>query len=150
MITHTFKPGALVSPRSFISLVISASLPATSSPEQQGFYTVQIPLTHNPSGPASHPPLPDALRDQIRSAAPKNTVFASYASVERLLSRSGQGEGNNSQRNGIEWTMATTSDAGGLVPQWVQRSWTLGGVPKAVVADVGLFLGWTAKRRTTQ
>lgn len=47
----------------------------------------------------------------------------------------------------IQWTMATTSDAGGLIPQWVQRNWTLGGVPRAVVADVGLFIDWSTKRR---
>lgn len=45
--------------------------------------------------------------------------------------------------------MATTSNAGGSIPQWVQRNWTLGGVPKAVVADVGLFIGWTMRRRET-
>lgn len=49
----------------------------------------------------------------------------------------------------VQWTMATTSDAGGLIPQWVQKNWTLGGVPRAVVADVGLFIDWTAKRRAS-
>lgn len=165
MITHTFKPGALVSPRSFISLVISAAEqddhPSSESPPSQAFYTVQIPLTHDPSVQASKAPLSDAVRSQIQSVAPKNTVFASYASVERVLSRSGEDtaaaaaaaagpshhDDEVNQRKVIEWTMATTSDAGGLVPQWVQRSWTMGGVPKAVVADVGLFLGWTAKKR---
>jgi hypothetical protein len=43
--------------------------------------------------------------------------------------------------------MATTSEAGGKIPQWVQRNWTLGGVPRAVVADVGLFIGWVMKKR---
>jgi hypothetical protein len=47
----------------------------------------------------------------------------------------------------IEWTMATTSDAGGWIPGSIQRSWKLGGVPKAIVRDVGLFLKWTASRR---
>jgi hypothetical protein len=43
--------------------------------------------------------------------------------------------------------MATTSEAGGKIPQGVQRNWTLGGVPRAVVADVGLFIGWVMKKR---
>lgn len=131
----------LISPRTFISLVISAILPAT---EEQGFLTVQIPLTHDPAAQASDSPLPDSLRDRIRSTTPKNTIFASYASVERVRSLP---PNNGSNGRNIEWTMATTSDAGGLIPQWVQRSWTMGGVPKAVVADVGLFLGWTARQR---
>lgn len=47
----------------------------------------------------------------------------------------------------IEWTMATASSAGGMIPKRVQRSWRLGGVPRAVVADVGLFIGWVARER---
>ncbi|KAL1982138.1 hypothetical protein VTN96DRAFT_1734 [Rasamsonia emersonii] len=158
LITHTFHPSALISPRTFISLVISAVLPATeqsgSETPSQGFFTVQIPLTHDPAAQASDSPLPDSIRDQIRSTTPKNTIFASYASVERVLllppGSSSSATNNGSNRKNIEWTMATTSDAGGLIPQWVQRSWTMGGVPKAVVADVGLFLDWTARQRKKQ
>ena len=151
MITHTFKPAALISPRTFISLVISAYEPATTttSPSDetplQGFYTIQIPMLFSQN---AH--LPDPLRTKIISAVPKNTIFAHYASVERVrllpaaTTTTGTGE-NGGQR--IEWIMATTSDAGGLVPQWVQRSWTMGGVPKAIVADVGLFLGWVERNR---
>ncbi|KAL1968490.1 hypothetical protein VTN77DRAFT_1700 [Rasamsonia byssochlamydoides] len=163
LITHTFHPSALISPRTFISLVISALLPGTTS-SQKGFLTVQIPLTHDPSTQASDSPLPDSLREQIRSTTPKSTIFASYASVERVVSlppgdAPSPATNNNSHsskshddrsRRRIEWIMATTSDAGGLIPQWVQRSWTMGGVPKAVVADVGLFLGWTARQRKKQ
>lgn len=143
MITHTFKPGALISPRTFISLVISAYEPRPNGSEsrQPGFYTVQIPLSFKDSVPAG-------LRDKIRSAVLRNTIFAHYASVEHvvLLDSLSPAEVTDEQQR-IEWTMATTSDAGGLIPQWVQRSWTMGGVPKAVVADVGLFLGWTDRRR---
>ncbi|CRG89834.1 hypothetical protein PISL3812_06873 [Talaromyces islandicus] len=144
MITHTFKPGALISPRTFISLVISAYEPQpdnTAAHHQPGFYTVQIPLSFKTSSAN--------LREKIKSVVPKNTIFAHYASVEHvslLDSPPLASESANRQRQ-IEWTMATTSDAGGLIPQWVQRSWTMGGVPKAVVADVGLFLGWTDRQR---
>ncbi|RAL06263.1 SRPBCC family protein [Aspergillus ibericus CBS 121593] len=124
MITHTFHPTALIAPRSFIVLVVSAD-----RDRDQGFVTVQIPLTVDSS--------PQSVRQKIAASAPRNAIFASYASVEQVVAAP----------EGLQWTMATTSDAGGAIPRWIQRSWTMGGVPKAVVADVGLFLGWTARRR---
>ncbi|PWY69591.1 hypothetical protein BO70DRAFT_390154 [Aspergillus heteromorphus CBS 117.55] len=127
MITHTFHPTALIAPRSFIVLVVSTDRPA------RGFVTVQIPLTVAPAGSDL-----DSWRNTISASAPRNTIFASYASVEQVLATP----------DGLEWMVATTSDAGGAIPQWIQRSWTMGGVPKAVVADVGLFLGWTARNRS--
>lgn len=158
MITHTFKPGALISPRTFISLVISAYEPPIPSKDGsrndqgqgplEGFYTIQIPVLFNQDSPDD---VPETLRNKITSAVPKNTIFAHYASVERvrLLPAVGTIESKNATdaKHSIEWIMATTSDAGGHIPQWVQRSWTMGGVPKAVVADVGLFLGWADKKR---
>ncbi|OJJ66665.1 hypothetical protein ASPBRDRAFT_362153 [Aspergillus brasiliensis CBS 101740] len=131
LITHTFHPTVLIAPRSFLVLVISADRAAAAAAgEKQGFVTVQIPLAVESS--------PDAIREKIMAAVPRNTVFASYASVEEVVATA----------DGLQWTMATTSDAGGAIPRWIQRSWTMGGVPKAVVADVGLFLGWTARRRS--
>ncbi|PYH96984.1 hypothetical protein BO71DRAFT_396548 [Aspergillus ellipticus CBS 707.79] len=127
MITHTFRPAALIAPRSFIVLVVSADGPA------RAFVTVQIPLTISPASSC-----PDSWRQTIPTSAPRNTIFASYASVEQV----------RAIPDGLEWTMATTSEAGGAIPRWVQRSWTMGGVPKAVVADVGLFLGWAARIRS--
>lgn len=50
----------------------------------------------------------------------------------------------------IEWRTATTSNAGGWIPKRVQRSWSLGGVPKAVVHDVGLFMGWVDRERKSK
>lgn len=129
LITHTFQPTFLISPRSFISLVISADLP-----DGRGFVTVQIPLTRHPADS-----MPADLRQKIISSVPQNTIFAAYASVEQVVVLP-SGE--------LEWTMATTSDAGGSIPQWLQRSWTMGGVPKAVVGDVGLFIGWTGRKRS--
>lgn len=43
----------------------------------------------------------------------------------------------------IEWVMATASDAKGSLPMAVQKL----GTPPAVVKDVGLFMGWIAKKR---
>ena len=128
LITHTFHPTALIAPRTFLVLAISADRDRDG---EESFVTVQIPLA------ARSDTVPAAVREKIAAATSRRTVFASYASVERVCRRDGR----------IEWTMATTSEAGGSIPQWVQRSWTLGGVPKAIVADVGLFIGWTAGRR---
>ena len=144
MITHTFNPGALIAPRTFIVFTISAAYESTQQDEsgepQKGFVTVQIPLQSTPSH------TPAELHEKITSLAPKRAIFAHYASVEHV-SLLPPAESNAPRR--IEWTMATTSDAGGSIPQWVQRNWTLGGVPRAVVADVGLFIGWTDRRRST-
>lgn len=109
--------------------------------------TVQIPLYPDPST------TPTAIYEKITSAVPKRTIFANYASVERVARKNSPPKSSSQQRKPyahpplIQWTMATTSDAGGSIPQWVQRNWTLGGVPRAVVADVGLFIDWTTKRR---
>lgn len=152
MITHTFKPAGLISPRTFISLVISAYEPESSTINSdndnpiQGFYTIQIPLLFQRDSPNND--VPDAIKQQILSTVPKNTIFAHYASVERVRLLPPATANANAERR-IEWIMATTSDAGGQIPQWVQRSWTMGGVPKAVVADVGLFLGWVDKKRSS-
>lgn len=133
VITHTFN--ALISPRTFLNLIVTADHPPSSESESDtpsGFITVQVPLSFD----QKHS-IPEVLRDGIIQSAPKKTIFAAYASVEQIRLDSDE----------VEWTMATTSDAGGAIPQWIQRSWTMGGVPKAVVADVGLFIGWMQGRR---
>lgn len=130
MITHTFHPTALIAPRSFVVLAISADCP------NNAFVTVQMPLASQNHASGS---VPKPLHDKIVGAAPRNAIFASYTSVEQVVLQA--------ESDQIEWTMATTSDAGGAIPQWVQRSWALGGVPRAIVADVGLFLRWTSQRR---
>ncbi|EKV05501.1 hypothetical protein PDIG_11360 [Penicillium digitatum PHI26] len=102
----------------------------------------------------------EGLYAQIMDAVPQRAVFAYYASlerVERVLAPAPPASGPSASADSntpatnpgryLRWTMLTTSDAGGKIPQWVQRSWTLGGVPRAVVSDVGLFIRWTIKRR---
>lgn len=165
MLTHTFQPQALIAPRTFISLIISALLPpASPTINPGGWVTIQLPLAYEPADS-----VPEAIKARIVSSAPKNTIFASYASIERLVSlspsrrtssASATTNNNNSiaatqsisrtlsqSRAKVEWTLATTSDPGGSVPQWVAQSWFMGGVPKAVVRDVGLFIGWIAEKR---
>lgn len=64
-----------------------------------------------------------------------DTVRGAYTSIERLRETPDDG--------GIEWTMATASDAAGVLPAWVQRM----AVPAQVAKDVDMFLGWIADER---
>lgn len=43
----------------------------------------------------------------------------------------------------VRWSMATASDAKGILPMWAQKM----GVPGAVVKDVGLFILWVSEGR---
>ena len=43
----------------------------------------------------------------------------------------------------VQWSMATASDAKGVLPMWAQKM----GVPGAVVKDVGWFMLWVEERR---
>ncbi|PYH81388.1 hypothetical protein BO82DRAFT_354622 [Aspergillus uvarum CBS 121591] len=135
VITHTFHPRLLIAPRTFIVLVVSADRPS----DQSGFVTVQIPLSLTVEPVET---LPDLL-SAVTAAQPPNAILAAYMSVEQVLFTPPE-----TDFDVVTWTMATTSDAGGAIPSWVQRSWTLGGAPKAVVADVGLFMRWVASKRS--
>ncbi|CAI7573459.1 unnamed protein product [Penicillium crustosum] len=162
LIVHTFHPQALIRPRVFISWTMSAtfasSCPAPQSTPNHGFITVQIPFyLTKPIIPGSQY---EGLYAQIMDAVPQRAVFAYYASLERVervrpptppapgpsVSTDVNAPATNPERY-LRWTMLTTSEAGGKIPKWVQRSWTLGGVPRAVVSDVGLFIRWTLERR---
>jgi hypothetical protein len=149
LIVHTFHPQALIRPRAFISWTVSASFETKSENGEQsteaqtGFITVQVPFRlPNPTEASEY----GQLCAEIRESVPPRTIFGHYASIERVELVAPTTLETSSGRL-IQWTMATTSEAGGKIPQWVQRNWTLGGVPKAVVADVGLFIGWVMKRR---
>ncbi|KAJ5799980.1 uncharacterized protein N7518_002048 [Penicillium psychrosexuale] len=162
LIVHTFHPSALIRPRAFISWTMSAtfasSYPATQSSPCHGFMTVQVPFyLPKPNMPGSQF---EGLYAQIMDIVPQRAVFAYYASlerVERLLLPTPASSDPSSTANlntpatstdrYLRWTMLTTSEAGGSIPKWVQRSWMLGGVPRAVVSDVGLFIRWTIQRR---
>ncbi|CAG9938350.1 unnamed protein product [Clonostachys rosea f. rosea IK726] len=73
----------------------------------------------------------DLNTDKQRS----KTVRGAYTSIERLMETP----------DGIEWVMATTSDAKGSLPPWMQKM----AMPGPVAKDVALFLSWIASQRTT-
>lgn len=94
--------------------------------QQQEFVVVSIPV-------------PDfASSERSRLAREKGVQVASYVSVERVRKLAEDGR--------IEWLMATASDAGGVLPQFVQNL----AMPGVVWKDVPLFLGWIAKARQSR
>ncbi|KAF7516280.1 hypothetical protein G7054_g14225 [Neopestalotiopsis clavispora] len=103
-------------------------------------------LTTNTAGEKHHVPdfivvsipVPDfgASAEFSRLSSEKGAQVALYVSVERVRKLQNK-EGR------IEWIMATASDAGGVLPQFVQNL----AMPGIVWKDVPLFLGWIAKER---
>jgi Protein of unknown function (DUF3074) len=89
----------------------------------QEFIVVSIPLTDFQNSPYA-----EYARD-------KSLVVARYTSIERIRVLPGSGE--------VEWIMATASDAGGVLPHWMQNL----AVPSAVAKDVEMFLGWIPSQR---
>ncbi|KAI1253500.1 hypothetical protein MGN70_005708 [Eutypa lata] len=83
-------------------------------------------------------PVPDFGEDKERSklASKPGALVAVYVSVERVRTLPGGGRG-------VEWLMATASDARGVLPAWVQNM----AMPAVIWKDVPLFLGWIAKER---
>ncbi|KAJ2905129.1 hypothetical protein MKZ38_006375 [Zalerion maritima] len=75
--------------------------------------------------------------DKAELAKSKGVVKASFTSVERVRKMEGMGD--------IEWIMALSSDAKGVLPAWVQAK----AVPGQIAKDVPLFLGWIARERET-
>jgi hypothetical protein len=89
----------------------------------QEFIVVSIPITDFQNSPYA-----EFARD-------KSLVVARYAAIERIRVLPGSGE--------VEWIMATASDAGGVLPHWMQNL----AVPSAVAKDVELFMGWIPSQR---
>lgn len=139
-ITHTFHSALPISPRTFLVLQITA-VPLQDAEETQAFLTIQFPVC-----------LPSTI---LQPFLPKNTVVAHYISIEyirvlsevKLSNRANPLERWVGAKKQIEWNMATASDGGGWIPGFVQRSSILGGVPKVIVKDVGLFMKWVAEKR---
>ncbi|QEU61853.1 hypothetical protein KDRO_E07360 [Kluyveromyces lactis] len=70
--------------------------------------------------------------EEIRD--PVHHTRAYYASVEQLK--------YDYSNHVLEWTMCTTSDAGGNVPKWIQSAT----IAKTVAKDVPYLLDWMKKR----
>ncbi|KAI9674518.1 MAG: hypothetical protein M1817_001856 [Caeruleum heppii] len=105
--------------RIFPVAIISACMTETS------FIVVQVPITPREVG---------MLRGAKHCREGGNEVFGVYTSVEHV---------SINQDDNIQWVMATSSDAGGLLPRFVQDM----GAPKMIARDVPYFLDWTSSRR---
>ncbi|PSR73513.1 hypothetical protein BD289DRAFT_242174, partial [Coniella lustricola] len=111
--------------------------------EEEAFLVISIPM-------ADWPPTANASADWAVAAtssgclaADKDIVVGMYASVEKVTRRGRRRSGGGGGERMIDWTMATTSDACGVLPLWVQTK----AVPGQIAKDVGLFLGWVAGER---
>ncbi|KAK8088906.1 hypothetical protein PG997_003867 [Apiospora hydei] len=87
-------------------------------------------------------PVPDfGTKEASRLAREKGAQIAAYQ---------GQGQSQGQNRTGkageIEWLMATASDAGGVLPSWVQNM----AMPGIIWKDVPLFLKWIAGERLSK
>jgi len=115
---HQISPKPLKN-RTFPLIQITAALSGTRE-----FIVVSIPVADFDKSPHS-----EFARD-------KSLVVATYVAIERIRVLPGSGE--------IEWVMATASDAGGVLPQWMQNLAVPGLLPK----DVEMFMGWMPGRRS--
>ena len=114
---HKIDPKPLKN-RTFPVVQIAAEL---AGPEE--FLVVSIPLIDFEKSPYA-----EYARD-------KSLVVAAYAAIERVRVLPSNGD--------VEWIMATASDAGGVLPQWMQNL----AVPGAVAKDVGMFMSWIPSQR---
>jgi hypothetical protein len=117
---HKIDPKPLKN-RTFPVVQIAAALAGAEE-----FVVVSIPITDFEKSPYA-----EFARD-------KSLVVAAYVSIERVRILPSNGE--------IEWLMATASDAGGVLPQWMQNLAVPGVVPK----DVELFMTWIPSQRSGQ
>jgi hypothetical protein len=116
--THKIDPKPLKN-RTFPVLQIAASLEGT-----QEFMVVSIPLNDFNKSPYAG------------FSKDKSLHMAVYASIERVrILESGE----------IEWIMGTASNAGGVLPQWIQNL----AVPGAIAKDVDMFMSWVPSQRKT-
>jgi len=82
-------------------------------------------------------PVPDFGEDKrSKLASEGGAQIAVYVSIDRVRRMPGTGQ--------LEWVMATASDAGGVLPVWVQAA----AVPEKLWKDVPMFFSWVAKQRS--
>ncbi|KAH8792517.1 hypothetical protein BGZ57DRAFT_750502 [Hyaloscypha finlandica] len=114
---HKINPKPLKN-RTFPVVQVAAMLEGNEE-----FLVVSIPLNDFDKSPYA-----EFARD-------KSLVTAAYTSIERIRVLPSNGD--------VEWIMATASDAGGVLPQWMQNL----AVPGAIAKDVELFLSWIPRQR---
>jgi hypothetical protein len=140
--------GAPLKDRTFVVLQMVAELAGSGGEVEQEFLVISVPvMDYGVVAP-----------DRSRLASEKGAHVARYVSVERVRKipeapaaaaselekqKTGSGEARKDEAGKIEWLMATASDAGGVLPMWVQNM----AMPSVVWKDVPLFLKWIAEER---
>ncbi|KAK8138448.1 hypothetical protein PG984_001828 [Apiospora sp. TS-2023a] len=122
--------------RTFPVLQLTATVVPVAGGEGREFVVVSIPVPDFGTNEAS------------QLSREKGAQIAAYVSVERLrVLEAHDDEQQQQQQSGkageIEWLMATASDAGGVLPSWVQNM----AMPGIIWKDVPLFLKWIAGER---
>jgi hypothetical protein len=128
----------VLSDRLFTTLVLTAQRSASS------FIVIQIPFNSSTLSPeasarsahrngkfAYNPTVAGSRTYQSENAKGKDgkaMVEGRYVSVEFV----------EVKEEKVEWTMTTSSDAGGRLPQWVTEK----SLPGQIAKDVGFFLDW--------
>lgn len=127
-IRHKIAPAGILRDRVFGVLMLSAALK-----DADEFIVVSVAVN-------------DLDRSNMgRLVKNKGIVMGAYSSVERVrrLPPAAVGTQASDQGAGIEWIMATASDAKGILPLWLQSKAVTGLIAK----DVSLFLSWIARER---
>jgi hypothetical protein len=110
------KVPAPLNPRTFCTLVVAGNI------NSDCFVVAQIPVDGS------------RLPDPSPSGSGKKTVTGTYVCIERCERQPG---------NDVIWTMASSSAAGGNLPQFAQNM----GIPGLIAKDVGYFLKWIDENR---
>lgn len=116
----------------FLTIAGAPEIP-TEADDGRCFYVLTVPIIPPPSA-TSRDKEGDGASVFHFPAGAKDVVHGAYVAVEYVRER---------KEGGIEWVMATASDARGTVPKKVQAL----AVPGKVVKDVELVLKFLERRR---
>jgi hypothetical protein len=117
------------SPRTFVVLLLSRELDSREG--QRSFMNSECPPRSQftvVSIPFAHPKCPE------KQGSEKSRVRGRYVSVERVC--------EDAESGGVEWRMATCSDAGGNIPRFITNS----SLPGSISQDVPAFLKYISGR----
>ncbi|ORX37767.1 hypothetical protein BD324DRAFT_650315 [Kockovaella imperatae] len=115
-LTYSTPPPS--SPRTFVALLLCRELDST--PGQRSFMNISVPFSH-----------PSCVEKQ---GPEKSRARGRYVSVERVIELEQGGK--------VEWRMATSSDAGGNIPQFITNA----SLPSQIAIDVPSFIKWAMER----
>lgn len=114
--------------------VFSVAVATAKSSDASRFLVVQVPVDIRLIDKALYANGRNK-RDGDEAIKRKEVHLGQYVSIERCEVVDGGAK--------VQWQMGTSSDAGGVLPMFVQKM----AVPGAIVKDVSLFMEWIEKKR---